>query len=272
MIEERVEAELRVALAEGVLSKEEVDALRGEALRQSIGPLELLRARGRISEDSLSSLIAHVRDQSLANLTPSVPPTLVRPVTDPDATRSLDVKALSARVPESPVFPMVAGDRYQPVRFLGQGGMGQVFLAYDLRLQRNVALKFVRGEDSALSHRFINEARAQARVNHDRVCKVYEVGEAQGRIFIAMQYIDGQSLNVLGPKLSFEQRAMVVRDAALGVHEAHRVGLIHRDLKPSNIMVEETTLRSYVMDFGLARDWHEGVTAEGSVLGTPHFM
>ncbi|HLM43554.1 MAG TPA: serine/threonine-protein kinase, partial [Myxococcaceae bacterium] len=165
--------------------------------------------------------------------------------------------------------------RYQCVRFLGQGGMGRVFLAYDPRLRRNVALKFVRDDDAELTRRIISEARAQARVVHERVCQVYEVGEFQGRAYIAMQYVEGLPLHELARELTVEQKAVVLRDVALGVHEAHRVGLIHRDLKPSNILVERTPdggLRPYVMDFGLARDGKEQGTATGSVLGTPHYM
>ncbi|NOK21719.1 protein kinase domain-containing protein, partial [Corallococcus carmarthensis] len=155
------------------------------------------------------------------------------------------------------------------------GGMGRVFLALDPRLRRHVALKFVRDDDEALTRRFISEARAQARVRHERVCQVHEVGHVDGKVFIAMQYIDGQPLSALVGSLTVEQKALVMREAALGVHEAHRVGLIHRDIKPSNIMVERAedgTPRPYVMDFGLARDWNESVTATGAVLGTPHYM
>jgi serine/threonine-protein kinase len=166
-------------------------------------------------------------------------------------------------------------DRYQPIRFLGQGGMGMVFLARDTRLHRNVAIKFVRGDDPASVPRFLTEARAQARVSHERVCKVYEVGEIQGQVFIAMAYIDGEPLGVLASQIGFEQKARVLRDVALGVHEAHRQGIVHRDLKPANIMVERTEdgeLRPYVMDFGLARTLQGGATETGTVLGTPHYM
>ncbi|RKH51078.1 protein kinase domain-containing protein, partial [Corallococcus llansteffanensis] len=154
-------------------------------------------------------------------------------------------------------------------------GMGRVFLAWDPRLHRHVALKFVRDDDEVNTRRFISEARAQAKVQHERVCQVYEVGHVDGKVFIAMQYIDGQPLSALVRSLTVEQKALVMREAALGVHEAHRVGLIHRDIKPSNIMVERAedgTPRPYVMDFGLARDWNESLTATGAVLGTPHYM
>ncbi|RYZ42564.1 MAG: serine/threonine-protein kinase [Myxococcaceae bacterium] len=250
------EAELRVALAEGLLSEEEAPELREEARRQARGPLALLRERGRLSEDSLMSMLA-----------------LARGGASPDATATVEPPPPPSSEP--PSFPVPDWERYQAVRFLGEGGMGRVFLARDPRLNRNVALKFVRGDAPELTQRFLTEARAQARVNHERVCPVYEVGEVQGRFYIAMRFIEGQPLGALARELSVEQKALVLQAACEGVHEAHRVGLIHRDLKPSNIMVERAedgTLRPYVMDFGLARDWKEGATATGAVLGTPHYM
>jgi eukaryotic-like serine/threonine-protein kinase len=176
----------------------------------------------------------------------------------------------------SPRFPVPGWERYQGVRFLGQGGMGQVFLAYDPRLRRNVALKFVRGDDAGTLQRLMQEARAQARISHERVCPVYEVGEVQGRPYIAMPFIDGTSLGALADTLTVEQKTLLVREAAEGVHAAHRAGLIHRDLKPANILVERALdgrLKPYVMDFGLAHDWNaQAATATGSVLGTPPYM
>ncbi|OJT25148.1 hypothetical protein BO221_12300 [Archangium sp. Cb G35] len=257
------DSELRMAVAEGLLSREEAEALREEALRLKRDPLELLVERGRLSEDSLVSLRKESQEQARTPMTPADDTITVRPP-------SSEVSS-----PQATVFPVPGWERYQFMRLLGQGGMGRVFLAHDPRLRRDVALKFVRDDDPDAARRFVFEARAQARVVHERVCQVYEVGEVQGNPFIAMQYIDGQPLNQLSKELSPEQKAMVLRDAAEGVHAAHRVGLIHRDLKPSNIMVERTqdgSLKCYVMDFGLARDWKEGMTASGSVLGTPHYM
>jgi serine/threonine-protein kinase len=153
--------------------------------------------------------------------------------------------------------------------------MGRVYLAYDPLLRRNVALKFVRGDDPELMRRFVAEAQAQARVEHERVCKVYEVGEVQGQPFISMQYVNGRTLLEVARELSLEQMVMVVQQATEGVHAAHRAGLIHRDLKPSNILVErgeDGRWKPYVMDFGLARDWQRETTVTGTVLGTPHYM
>ncbi len=192
-------------------------------------------------------------------------------------TREADTGAVPPdRAPAGPAFPIPGWDRYQCLRFLGQGGMGQVFLARDPRLHREVALKLVRGDAPDAIGRLVAEARAQARVSHERVCKVYEVGEAGGEVYIAMEYIDGVPLGALARTLAVEQAAMILREAALGVHEAHRAGILHRDLKPSNIMVaraEDGALRPFVMDFGLARSFAaEGATESGAVLGTPHYM
>ncbi|WP_375758373.1 protein kinase [Corallococcus exercitus] len=264
------EKEIWLAIDEGLLPREQAGALLEEARRRQRRPLELLRERGVVSEETLQSLL---KDSA----TPVGPQPMEGPPDDETAT--LDgppgLRALAPRQAGAPAFPIPGWERYQSVRFLGQGGMGRVFLALDPRLRRHVALKFVRDDDEALTRRFICEARAQAKVRHERVCQVYEVGHVEGKVFIAMQYIDGQPLSALVGSLTVEQKALVMREAALGVHEAHRVGLIHRDIKPSNIMVERAedgTPRPYVMDFGLARDWNESVTATGAVLGTPHYM
>ena len=181
-----------------------------------------------------------------------------------------------AHDPGTPSFAIPGWDRYQCLRFLGQGGMGKVFLARDPRLHREVAIKLVRDDIPDAIRRLVTEARAQARVNHERVCKVYEVGEVGGEVYIAMEYIAGEPLGTLARSLTIEQTAVIFREAALGVHEAHRAGILHRDLKPANIMVtrtEDGVLRPYVMDFGLARDWTAaGATEAGAVLGTPFYM
>jgi serine/threonine-protein kinase len=181
----------------------------------------------------------------------------------------------SSCIPQVPEYPVKDWDRYEFLGFLGQGGMGMVFLARDRKLGREVAIKFVRIEDTRHLERFMVEARAQARVDHEHVCKVFEVGEVGGKVFITMQRIAGSSLDVAAQGLSLEQKVIVLRDAARGVHEAHRVGIIHRDIKPSNIMVEQAedgASRTFVMDFGLAREWNQDVTETGSVLGTPAYM
>ena len=244
------EAELRIAVEEGFIPPEGVEALREESRLRGVGPLELLKERGVISAETLVA-----KRNVLSGSTPT---------------------GSGKPGQAEPVFPVPGWDRYESVRFLGQGGMGLVFLAYDVRLRRNVALKFVKGDDADLIQRLLSEARAQARVEHERVCRVYDANAVEGRPYIAMQFIDGQPLGQIAETLTVEQKVLVLREAAEGVHAAHRAGLIHRDLKPSNILVERTDdgrLKPYVMDFGLAREWSErGLTATGSVLGTPHYM
>jgi eukaryotic-like serine/threonine-protein kinase len=174
-------------------------------------------------------------------------------------------------------FPISDWDRYHFERVLGEGGMGTVFLARDPRLNRFVALKFIRGDNPRLIKRFVQEAKAQARIDHEHVCKVYEVGEVEGKQYIAMQYIPGESVQSAGAKMSLEQKAKVIKDAAEALHAAHRMGIIHRDIKPANIMVERAEDGSWIpilMDFGLARDLggEQGLTETGVIMGTPSYM
>jgi serine/threonine-protein kinase len=163
------------------------------------------------------------------------------------------------------------------LELLGRGGMGEVYKARDQRLDRMVALKFIRGDEPDRIVRFLREARAQARIDHPNVCKVYEVGEVGGKAYIAMQLVGGQRLDQLAAGMSMPERVQVLRVVAAAVHEAHRLGIIHRDLKPTNIMVErgeDGHLSPVVMDFGLAYEVTQGhgLTEAGAPMGTPSYM
>jgi serine/threonine-protein kinase len=166
--------------------------------------------------------------------------------------------------------------RYRDLRFLGAGGMANVYRAEDPVLGRVVALKLIRGADPGLAERLLAEARAQARVEHEHVCRIYDAGEEDGRPYIAMQYVEGGTLQSLAGTLLLEQKLKIVKQVAEAVHAAHRLGLIHRDLKPSNVMLEKTAdgdFVPYVMDFGLAREVAApGLTLTGMVLGTALYM
>jgi len=166
--------------------------------------------------------------------------------------------------------------RYTNIRRLGAGGMGEVFKAWDPQLGRHVALKFLYGSDAQTLERFTREARSQARVDHPAICKVYEVGSVAGRPYIAMQEIDGVTLDEAARGLTLEQKVRLVCEVADAIHAAHRLGLIHRDLKPGNILVErhDDELRPYVVDFGLARDQESpsGYTLSGAIAGTLGYM
>lgn len=174
-------------------------------------------------------------------------------------------------------FPVEKLEHYEFLHLLGHGGMGVVYKARDRRLNRVVALKFIRGSDPRQVQRFTQEARAQAQIDHANICKVYEVGQVDGNPFIAMQFINGPSLRDAQSNMTIEQKVTVIRDVADALQAAHRQGIIHRDIKPANIMVEQLEdgrYRPFVMDFGLARDMgaNDGLTQTGFIMGTPSYM
>ncbi|HEY2745972.1 MAG TPA: serine/threonine-protein kinase [Polyangia bacterium] len=177
----------------------------------------------------------------------------------------------------SPSAPIVIEtERYELIELLGRGGMGEVHKAYDPRLGRYVALKVMRQATPEQAARLVSEARAQARVEHAHVCKVYGVGELANKLpFIALQFIEGKTLSAVAKQMTREERIAVIRDVADALHAAHRQGLVHRDVKPSNILVErhETGWHAYVTDFGIAREVDApGLTKTGVVTGTPLYM
>ena len=168
-------------------------------------------------------------------------------------------------------------DRYELLELLGRGGMGSVYKARDRRLDRTIAIKFLLGADPTLTMRFLREARAQARIDHPNVCRVYEVGEIGGHAYIALQFVDGEPLHQAAVRMSLDEKIAAMRDVAAAIQEAHRLGIVHRDVKPANIMVERTEDGRWfpvVMDFGLAREVtiESGITESGALLGTPAYM
>jgi len=175
--------------------------------------------------------------------------------------------------PESagaPELPPKLG-KYALREKLGQGGMGVVYKAWDEQLGRWVALKFLTGGDREDQRRFLREAQTSARVHHPNIVPVFEVGELEGRLFIAMQHVAGSTLD--RAKLPARALLEAMRDVALAIHQAHKQGIIHRDLKPGNIMVTPER-QAFVMDFGLAKPERadSSISASGVVLGTPHYM
>ncbi len=166
--------------------------------------------------------------------------------------------------------------KYKIEALLGQGGMGKVYRAFDSQLNRSVALKFVRSDDGEILERFLREARNQARVDHENICKIYEVGELDGKPYIALQLVEGKPVNEVEHPLTLEEKVMIIRDVADAVQTAHAQGLIHRDLKPGNIMIrqgEDGRWIPMVLDFGLARELAApGLTISGMVLGSPAYM
>lgn len=202
------------------------------------------------------------------------------PGTSPRQLPGEPVRATATPPPLGPqVVPLelpARWGRFAVTELLGRGGMGRVYRAYDPTLERHVALKILADDDPVHAERFQREARSQAGVDHPAVCKVFEVGDVGGVPYIAMQLVRGRTLEKVAAGLSVAQRVALVRQAAEGVHAAHRTGLIHRDLKPANILVEEVEgggLLPYVVDFGLARLLDEpGLTHTFQVAGTPSYM
>jgi hypothetical protein len=177
------------------------------------------------------------------------------------------------------------GDRYGIERELGRGGMGTVYLARDLRLDRPVALKVLSGEFAALPslrERFLRETRTAAGFSHPNIVPVYAIEEGDGFLAYAMAYVEGESLADRvrrGGPLGVRDTVRLLQDAGYALAYAHGRGVVHRDIKPDNIMIERATGRAMVMDFGIARviaasapAAAEGLTRVGEVVGTPEYM
>jgi len=167
---------------------------------------------------------------------------------------------------------------------LGAGGMGEVYLAEDTRLKRRVALKILPASlasDERAHKRLLREAQSIAAVDHSNICTVYEVGEAAGHGFIAMQYIEGETLAARldrGPT-DLDTALSIARQVAQALAEAHRHGIVHRDIKPQNIMITKSG-QVKVLDFGLAKTvaplsdarTTSLLTEYGAVAGTVPYM
>lgn len=166
--------------------------------------------------------------------------------------------------------------RYLNLEFIGEGAMARVYKAHDPVLQRSIALKILKLDEPDLKTRLLKEARAQARIEHPHVCKVYEAGEIDGKVYISMQYLPGKMLRDIAESLNLEEKIRLIQEVSEALHFAHRAGLIHRDIKPANIIVvqnEDGVLVPYVVDFGVVRELHApGSTMTGALVGSPSYM
>ena len=173
--------------------------------------------------------------------------------------------------------------RYRIERELGRGGMGAVYLARDLTLDRSVALKVLPPEfarNSSLRERFLRETRTAASFSHPNIVPVHAVEEHDGVLAFSMGFVEGESLaervkrqGALDPRTV----AKLLTDVAYALAYAHGRGVVHRDIKPDNIMIERATGRALLMDFGISRPITAsvdtaGLTRVGEVVGTPEFM
>ena len=154
--------------------------------------------------------------------------------------------------------------RYRILRQIGSGGMGEVYLAEDPKLQRNVALKILSEPDEKAKRRFVREAITASQISHPNVAVIYEAGEADdGTAFIAMQYVEGETLRDRlrrGP-MAIAEVTPIVTEVADALDDAHRRGIVHRDIKPANIMIDARG-HAKVLDFGIAKVLDVAVTPE----------
>ena len=219
---------------------------------------------------------------------PADTPTTLDSSYDPEATVavgggatgwSVPIRKSGALDPSAPLEPgTVLGERYEILKRLGEGGMGAVYKARDRELDLFVALKVIRPELAShpdILRRFKQELILARQVTHKNVIRIFELGMADGRKFITMDYIDGRDLKsilVERGKLPPDEAVRIIRQVCRGLEAAHAEGVVHRDLKPQNIMVDANG-RVWVMDFGLARSMDlVGITRTGALMGTPDYM
>jgi serine/threonine protein kinase len=169
-------------------------------------------------------------------------------------------------------------DRYEIVERLGRGGMGVVYLATDPALGRTVAIKMLTEDNEELRERFAREARSAAALKHNNIVTIYDVGEDQGRPFIAMEYLEGENLAEVirrRAQVPLRQKIDWILELCAGLGYAHRTHIVHRDIKPANLLITtEGSLK--ILDFGIARvtadATADGLTRMGMLMGSPHYM
>lgn len=250
-------------LHQRLISKSQAEECRGiqrELLEKGVHPLprlgELLIRKGFLipgkSDESVTHEIPRPADPETSTRGGKCPDPI-----PPDASAAL-------------LDPENRFGRYVRTSLLGQGGVGEVWKSWDLELQRWVALKFLKFEDTAELARLKREAQTAARLSHPGIAAVFEIAEARDRSFLVLEFIEGQTLETI-PRNDHRKLVSLVREASLAIHYAHSKGVIHRDLKPGNIMVDSSG-RVFVMDFGLARQIESKHSISGLILGTPAYM
>ena len=176
-------------------------------------------------------------------------------------------------------FQSALAGRYSLERELGRGGMGIVYLARDLRLERVVAVKLLppdRARDAAARERFVREARMAARLSHPHIIPIHAVDEIGAFVFFVMSFVDGETLGARVRRdgaLKSHDAARILREVAWALAYAHGQGVVHRDVKPDNILLERGSGRALVADFGIARSVQAAaLSGEHELVGTPEYM
>jgi len=167
--------------------------------------------------------------------------------------------------------------KYELHTLIGEGAMGIVWKAYDTVLRRYVALKLLSshfGKTKEMQERFLREARAAGAIQHPNIVTVYDLGDAEGQLFIAMELVEGRDLSdiiTLREPMALERKLDLVIELLDGLHFAHQRGIIHRDVKPSNVRIVPDG-RVKIMDFGIARLQSADASGSGAIVGTPTYM
>lgn len=168
---------------------------------------------------------------------------------------------------------------YEIVEELGRGGMGVVYKGFDPTLERHVAIKVLSNQmsdDTSVVARFKREARSVAALNHPNIIQIYFIGESDGHHYFVMEYVEGESLGAYIRRkhpMEIDEALRILREAALGLSAAHKIGVVHRDIKPANIMIDAAG-NVKIADFGIAftPDLQQKLTATGQFLGTPGYL
>jgi serine/threonine-protein kinase len=184
-----------------------------------------------------------------------------------------------------PLVGRVIADRYLILARLGEGGMGRVYLAEHVKMNRQCAVKVMNPSlmtDTESLQRFAREASSAARILHPNVAAVFDYGDAEKIVYLVMEYVDGESLStIIARERALEPRRAIelARGIADGLHAAHELGIVHRDLKPDNVIVARTKSGKEipkVVDFGIAKaltdSQEDALTRSGLVIGTPEYM
>ena len=169
-------------------------------------------------------------------------------------------------------------DRYQIIKTIGEGGMANVYLAKDIILDRNVAVKVLRGDladDEKFVRRFQREALSASKLNHPNIVEMYDVGEDNGKYYIVMEYVQGKTLKSLVKKrgaLTLPEVIDIMTQLSSAIMCAHDSYIIHRDIKPQNVMILDDG-RVKIMDFGIAMALNSNeLTQTNSVMGSVHYL
>jgi len=207
--------------------------------------------------------------------------------TAPPSATPRGTSAWSVAVTPQPDAPYAQGEaligtllaeRYEILELLGQGGMGAVYKAHDIELERLVALKLIRPDlasNPEILRRFKQELILAREVTHRNVIRIFDLGQAKGFKFITMEFVEGRDLRAIlreRGKLPPEEAVRIISQVCRALESAHAAGVVHRDLKPQNIMLDAKD-RVYVMDFGIAHSLETpGMTQTGALMGTPEYM